>query len=70
MITLKNFVDVATWAGNYKINRPNERMGQAFCNEFSTQSEDLFYTEDNYEALCIIHELVLDAVGEDTYYQV
>lgn len=65
----KNFTEKAKWAGNYKKNHPHERLGQAFCNEFQVQCEDLFYTEDNYEALCMIEDIIIEKFGVLEYYE-
>ena len=66
----KNYMEVVKFNSEYKKDHPNQRFGQAFCNAFNVQCEDLFYTEDNYEALSIIEEMICNKVGPQVYWGV
>lgn len=35
---------------------PDQRLGQAFCNEFDITDDQLFYEEDNGKAIALICE--------------
>lgn len=43
---IKSYKELVQWEATWRQNHPHERYGQAFCNEFDIQCEDLFYTED------------------------
>ncbi len=66
----KNYMEVVQWSVTWKLKHPHERFGQAFCNEFDIECQDLFYTEDKYEALSMIEEIISSEVGIENYYTV
>jgi len=66
----KTYVGVVQWTVWKKRFRPDERLGQAFCNMFDIDSADLFYTTDEYEALSLIEKIISDKVGIEDYYSV
>ena len=48
------------WLEDWKYNRPCERLGQAFVNDFVKEPfPELYYTEDNDHALRLIEEWLL-----------
>lgn len=65
---IKSYKELVQWEATWRQNHPHERYGQAFCNEFDIQCEDLFYTEDGYEARCIIEELICEQVGAENFW--
>jgi len=66
----KTYIEVVQWKVWKKRFPPNERLGQAFCNMFDIDSEDLFYTTDEHEALSLIEQIISDKVGIENYYSV
>lgn len=50
------------WVANYHANRMNERMGQAFCNDFLGNIIDsqLYYEENNWKAYQLIQNWLID----------
>ena len=64
----KTYIEVVQWKVWKKRFRPNERLGQAFCNMFDIDSDDLFYTTDEYDALSLIEQTISDKVGIENYY--
>ena len=49
------------WKADFKQNRPHERLGQAFVNDYiKCQWPDLFYTNDEHKAQALIMDYLSD----------